>query len=802
MKSFLSLKNKPVTASSIFILSTIFSNIISFIFNAYMGRVLSVEDFGLITFINTLVLLSSIFMNALGTSITHRVAVLSSNSSRSATFTFVQKLKKKGLYLSIILMVIWLVLLPVSAKFFNVGDIRSLLFFTPVFAIFLNAIVLKGYLTGNLYLIQISIATVVEGLAKLFIAIALQALGFASFAYLAIPFSLLISLLFLSYFARKVSKGVVMENKNYAFPRRFFLAALITGLSSSGFLIFDLILVKHYLLPKAAGEYALLSLAGKMIYFAGSLFNALILTFVSRDVGEGKDPNKTFNKLILSTVGITAVAYVGVGILGARFMPLAFGLKVLPIIPYLPLYSFAIACFTIGSAYVIYHLARHHFAFSVLSLFSSFLMIIGIFFLHHDIKQITQVIFYVSIFNLLAVLALHQLQKNGQFLLRNLIDLIDIFRPLPYQKDFKTAPQRILIFNWRDTRHKFAGGAEVYIHELARRWVKMGYSVTQFCGNDGKSLNNELIDGVQIIRRGGFYVVYFWAFVYYVFRLRGKYDVIIDTENGIPFFTPLYAKESIYCLMFHVHQEVFRKTLSKPLALFACILENRVMPWVYRNTKFITISESSKQEIADLDLGKIGIEIIHPGVDLRTYKPTDQKNSNPLIVYIGRLQIYKSVDVLIRCAQNIFSSVPRAEIIIAGAGEEKGKLEKLVESLGLKEKIRFVGKVSEEMKIQLYQQAWVAVNPSLKEGWGITTIEANACGTPVVASDVPGLRDSVRNPSTGFLAQYGSEGDFSNKIIRILKDADLRKNMEEKSVKWAEEFDWQKSAEKTLGVIF
>jgi glycosyltransferase involved in cell wall biosynthesis len=429
-------------------------------------------------------------------------------------------------------------------------------------------------------------------------------------------------------------------------------------------------------------------------------------------------------------------------------------------------------------------------------------MIIGIFLFHYDIEQITQVIFAVSIFNLISVICLHELQKNGRFLLCNLINLVDVFNSLPYQRGFITAKRRILIFNWRDTKHTFAGGAEVYIHELAKRWVKMGYSVTQFCGNDGISPHNETVDGVQVIRRGGFYFVYFWAFVYYVRHFRGKYDVIIDTQNGIPFFTPLYAKESSYCLMFHVHQEVFRKSLSKHMALLASVLENRMMPWVYRKIKFITISESSMQEISDLDLGKIGIEIIHPGVDLKTYKPTHKKNIRPLIVYIGRLQLYKSVDVLINSAKKIFASEPDARIVIAGSGEERGRLEHLVKRLRLKGKITFLGKITEKEKIKLYQKAWVAVNPSLKEGWGITTIEANACGTPVVASDVPGLRDSVRNPSTGFLVKYGSVEGFSNKILQLLQDEFLRKDMEKKSVTWANQFDWQESAEKTVRVLF
>jgi len=428
-------------------------------------------------------------------------------------------------------------------------------------------------------------------------------------------------------------------------------------------------------------------------------------------------------------------------------------------------------------------------------------MITGIFLFHAGIGQITQVILAVSLFNFSIVVGLHLLQSNGQFILRNVIDLLGLVSVIPNQKPYDHGKQRILIFNWRDTRHNYAGGAEVYIHELAKRWVEMGNSVTEFVGSDGESPRNQVVDGIQVVRRGGFYFVYFWAFLYYVLRFRGHYDVIIDCENGLPFFTPMYAKEKVYCLMFHVHQEVFRKSLPAPLAAFASILENRLMPWAYRKTKFITISESSKKEIEELGLGRAGIEIVYPGIDLRNYKPDFVKNKRPLVAYVGRLQLYKSIDVFIRSLKKVLTLAPETEIIIAGDGEERGKLERLVESLGLKDKVRFLGKVAEEEKIKIYQKAWVAVNPSLKEGWGITTIEANACGTPVVASDVPGLRDSVRNPSTGFLVEYGNENEFSRKILEIINDDEMREYMQRKSVEWARNFEWHTSAQKGLNII-
>ncbi len=381
----------------------------------------------------------------------------------------------------------------------------------------------------------------------------------------------------------------------------------------------------------------------------------------------------------------------------------------------------------------------------------------------------------------------------------NIADFLELFLPIRKAK-FIRSKKRILIFNWRDTRHIFTGGAEVYIHELAKRWVKDGNTVTLFCGNDGNCRRYEVIEGVQIIRRGGFYTVYFWAFLYYVLKLRNRYDIIIDSENGLPFFTPLYARKKIFCLMFHSHQEVFYKSLVKPIAFIASFFERHIMPIIYRKVKFITISESSKKEIAELGLGQAGIDIVYPGVDITKFSPAT-KASNPLILYLGRLKYYKSLNIFLRTAKEVLGRIPNAQFIIAGDGEEKDELLKLATRLKVSNRVSFLGRVSDKEKIDLYQRAWVFMNPSFMEGWGITTIEANACGTPVVASDVPGLRDSVNNPHNGFLITYGSVKEFSSHILKLITDDTLRKQMSKEATEWAQQFDWQKSADKSLAII-
>lgn len=380
-------------------------------------------------------------------------------------------------------------------------------------------------------------------------------------------------------------------------------------------------------------------------------------------------------------------------------------------------------------------------------------------------------------------------------------DFLEIMRPLKKPAPSKTlGKKRILILNWRDIKHRYAGGAEVYIHELAKRWVKAGNGVTIFCGNDGRSKRYEHIDGVEIVRRGGFYLVYFWAFIYYTFRFRKRFDVVIDCENGIPFFSPFYVRKKLFCLVFHVHQEVFRKSLLPPFAFIASLLEKRLMPFVYKNSTFITISKSSQKDIKKHTLTRKNIYIVTPGVDLQTYR-VGKKSPRPLVLFLGRLKLYKGIEIFISSAQKILKQVPNALFVIAGDGEERERVRRQIRSQSLDKTIILLGKVSEEEKIKLYQQAWIFVQPSLIEGFGMTIIEANACGTVAVASNVSGLCDSVVDKKTGFLVKYGDVETFASRITYLLKNKTLRENFSVKARAWAQSFNWDKSAKQVLDIL-
>jgi glycosyltransferase involved in cell wall biosynthesis len=390
-----------------------------------------------------------------------------------------------------------------------------------------------------------------------------------------------------------------------------------------------------------------------------------------------------------------------------------------------------------------------------------------------------------------------------RFVTRALTDLVGIFAPLKtYNVPTRPNGKRILIFNWRDSRHTYAGGAEVYIEQLAQRWVKQGNHVTLFCGSDGRGApRHEVKDGIVVIRRGGTYFVYVWAFIYYMLRMRGKYDIIVDCHNGIPFFAPFFARVPVICIVHHIHQDVFKQHLSKNMARFACWLENTLMPRAYKYSQYVAVSPSTKREMEELGLKSTkDIEIVYNGVDLANLKP-GKKTSHPSVIFMGRLQPYKSVDVLVRAFQDVRKDHPTAKLTIAGGGDALESLKAQAKDLQLDKHVTFTGKISEAKKREIFQNAWVMANPSMKEGWGITTIEANACATPVVGANVPGLRDSIVHGKTGALVPYGNHYELGRQLSWLLSDHGAREAMAKHAHEWAQKFHWDNSADQMFTII-
>lgn len=352
----------------------------------------------------------------------------------------------------------------------------------------------------------------------------------------------------------------------------------------------------------------------------------------------------------------------------------------------------------------------------------------------------------------------------------------------------------VLVINWQDIKNPLAGGAEVYLFEIFSRLVRRGHSVTLLCSRFRGARSRETIDGIRVVRIGGRNTFNFAVPTALRSLCRSRrFDLVIDDLNKIPFYSPRLVRLPVLALLMHLFRRDIFTEVSRPFARYVYTMEN-LIPWAYKNTNFAVLSPSSGQDLAELGLDPALIEIIPPGIDLERFRPDFKKKQTNLILHTGRLKRYKGVDQLVRTAAMLKQRGRDFEVIIAGGGDDRLRLETLAVELGVADRVRFPGYVSEDAKINLYQQAAVLVETSLKEGWGMIVIEANGCGTPVVAADSPGLRDSVVDRSTGLLYRYGDLDDLAHKIERLLDSAPERRRLGTAGIEWARRFSWDAAA--------
>ncbi len=352
----------------------------------------------------------------------------------------------------------------------------------------------------------------------------------------------------------------------------------------------------------------------------------------------------------------------------------------------------------------------------------------------------------------------------------------------------------ILIINWRDITHPWAGGAERHIHELSKQFIRIGNRVTLLCGGFKGAKKKEQIDGINIIRVGNTYSIFLYAPIYYLFGLRAKkYDLIIEVSHGLPFFTPLFCRAPKTLIVHHNHKTLW-KTEFPQIWRAGSFIEDKITPIIYKNIVTVTLSESTKEQLERMEFKKI--YAILPGI--RPVKPKFKKNATPLILYLGRLRKYKRVDLLLRIYQRMKVKVSNLELIIAGDGQDRQRLKNLVEKMDLRG-ILFKGFVTEDEKIRLLQKSWVLAFPSSIEGWGLVVLEAAACGTPTVGFRVSGVSEAIKHGKSGFLAD--SEDEFEQKLFKILKNKNLRDKLSKGALGWVKNFSWEKSCRSFMEAI-
>ncbi len=355
------------------------------------------------------------------------------------------------------------------------------------------------------------------------------------------------------------------------------------------------------------------------------------------------------------------------------------------------------------------------------------------------------------------------------------------------------------MLDYRDRTHPEAGGAEQYLHEVFRRVAARGHRVRLLAARYAGATETETIDGVEVERRGGA-ATFNWVALAACRRwaVEGQADVVVENLCKIPFFTPALGGGIPAVVIVHhlfggmVFQEV------NPLAGSYVWLHERFVPAVYRRAELIAVSDATRADLQARGLVGVPVEVIPGGVDAGFFRPhpSVRPGPRPRVVYLGRIKRYKRIDLLLRAAALLLRQRPDLEVEIVGRGDHRPALEELAARLGLSSCVRFMGQVSEDEKLERLQRAHVVAYPSPKEGWGLAAVEAAACGVPVVASDSPGLRDSVRHGETGLLVRHGDAAELAAAIGRLLDDEPLRRRLGEGGVAWARRFSWDAAAER------
>jgi len=356
----------------------------------------------------------------------------------------------------------------------------------------------------------------------------------------------------------------------------------------------------------------------------------------------------------------------------------------------------------------------------------------------------------------------------------------------------------ILVVNWQDITNPQAGGAEVHFQEIFSRIAARGHRVTLCCSSYAGAPAGETIGGVRIIRRGGRALFNFRFPLTYIAALRReRFDVVVEDLNKVPFFTPLYVRRPLAGIGHHLFgASVFRET-ALPAAAYVYALERAALAFYRKRIPFMVVSPSTEAEFRAHGFPAPRLAVIPNCVDHARYTP-GRKSPVPLLLWFGRLKRYKSADHFLRAIPRVREAFPSVRAVVAGGGDDLPRLESIAREAGLAGAVEFTGYVDEETKIRLLREAWCTVATSMKEGWGLTVVESNACGTPSVAADVPGLRDAVRDGATGLLYRHGNLEELAACLIRVIGDGALRVRLGEEAIRWAARFNWDRSAAETL----
>ena len=354
---------------------------------------------------------------------------------------------------------------------------------------------------------------------------------------------------------------------------------------------------------------------------------------------------------------------------------------------------------------------------------------------------------------------------------------------------------RIAFLSWRDFTHPEGGGAEHYLETVAAHLAERGHEVVVYCAAHGTARTEEIRHGFTFRRQGGRLSVYA-ACVRALRRderQQGSYDVVVDTQNGIPFFAPWATRSPLIVLVHHVHREQWPVVFGPMVARLGWFLESRVAPRVYRGRQYVAVSGRTRDELVGLGVDRDRIAVIHNGTDAPQALGVERAPPPPPRVR-GRLGPHKRIEHAIEVLARLRPTHPGLQLRIIGHGWWHDQIARHAEESGVADDVAMLGFTDEVTKHAELSASWVALAPSVKEGWGLSVVEAASHGVPTVAyRDAGGLSESIVDGRTGLLVSDLDE--MTREVARLLGDPLVREQLGEHARDYARQFTWTGTAD-------
>lgn len=352
---------------------------------------------------------------------------------------------------------------------------------------------------------------------------------------------------------------------------------------------------------------------------------------------------------------------------------------------------------------------------------------------------------------------------------------------------------------WRDVGHPQGGGSETYLQRIGAQLAAEGMSVTLRAARYDGAVRDEVVDGVRISRAGGHYSVYLWALAAMIGArlgvgpLRGvRPDVIVDTQNGWPFFARLVFGRRVAVLVHHCHREQW-PLAGRWLGRLGWFCESTISPRVHRRNQYVTVSLPSARDLTDLGVSVNRIAVVRNGLD-KTPALRMPRSATPRVVVLSRLVPHKHIEDALDAVAVLRTRIPGLHLDIVGDGWWRDRLVSHAARLGIADSVTFHGHVADAAKHCVLQQAWVHVLPSRKEGWGLAVTEAAQHGVPTIGyRSSGGLTDSIIDGVTGVLVD--DRDQLVDRLEELLTDPLLRDELGRKAQARSAEFSWRQSAD-------